>query len=153
MSSKPYLTRLDYVTAVIGCLILSSFWLIIATFPKFFFVNPTNQLDQLRRFELVFSTIGWISISTLAPIVLFLYSRGFHKVIKILPFTGLLWPISLITAQITSYVQVGDFYLEYLTQFPIFVYSDIILPILILLIWVDLKMAHSRPNIKVESFG
>jgi len=153
MSNKPYLTRLDYVTALIGCMILSSFWLIIATFPKFFFVNPINQLDQLRRLELVFSTIGWISISTLAPIVLFLYSRGYHRVIKLLPITALLWPISLITAQITSFVQVGNFYFEYLTQFPIFVYTDILLPILILLIWVDLKMTHSRPSIKVESFG
>jgi hypothetical protein len=141
---KVLLTRLDYVAALIGCLIFLVFWLVIATFPNFFFINPQNQLDPLRRAELIFSSIGWILISTFAPICLLIYSRGRHGAIKFLPVTALVWPISLVTAQITSYVQTGYFYLEYLTQFPIFVFTDIALPILILIIWVDLREHHSK---------
>ena len=120
------------------------FWLVIATFPNFFFINPQNQVDPLRRAELVLSTIGWILISTAAPICLLIYSRGRHYAIKFLPLTALVWPISLVIAQVTSYIQTGYFYLEYLTQFPIFVFTDIALPILILIIWVDLREHRSK---------
>jgi hypothetical protein len=61
-----------------------------------------------------------------------------------LPLTAVVWPISLVIAQVTSYIQTGYFYLEYLTQFPIFVFTDIALPILILIIWVDLREHHSK---------
>ena len=120
------------------------FWLVIATFPNFFFINPQNQVDPLRRAELVLSTIGWILISTATPICLLIYSRGRHYAIKFLPLTALVWPISLVIAQVTSYIQTGYFYLEYLTQFPIFVFTDIALPILIVIIWVDLREHHSK---------
>jgi len=125
-------------------LIFIIFWLVIATFPNFFFINPQNQVDPLRRAELVLSSIGWIFISTAAPICLLIYSRGRHYAIKFLPLTAVVWPISLVIAQVTSYIQTGYFYLEYLTQFPIFVFTDIALPILILIIWVDLREHHSK---------
>jgi len=125
-------------------LIFIIFWLVIATFPNFFFINPQNQVDPLRRAELVLSTIGWILISTATPICLLIYSRGRHYAIKFLPLTALVWPISLVIAQVTSYIQTGYFYLEYLTQFPIFVFTDIALPILIVIIWVDLREHHSK---------
>ncbi len=153
MSSKALLSRLDYVSGLLGGLILTSFWLIVATFPKFFLINPQNQVDPLRRAELLLSTTGWILLSTATPLILFIYSRGVHRVIMFLPFTALVWPISLVISQVTSYIQTGYFYLEYLTQFPIFIYTDIILPILVLIIWVDLRSKHSIYQIKVESYG
>ncbi len=147
MSSATKLTRLDYVVALLSCMIFLTFWLVIATFPNFYFVNPQNQVDPLRRFELVLSTIGWISISTLAPIVLMVYSFGDHGAIRLLPLTALIWPSSLVIAQVTSYVQTGYFYFEYLSNFPILIYTDIILPLLIMIIWFDLK-SH-KPKLKM----
>ena len=153
MIRNHYLSRLDYVTGLIGGLIITSFWLIVATFPKFFLVNPTNQDDPLRRAELVLSTVGWLLLSTIAPLILFVYSRGTHSVIKLLPLTALVWPISLTISQLTSYVQTGYFYLEYLTKFPIFIYTDIVLPILVLIVWIDLRAKHNAPKADVESYG
>ncbi len=153
MIRKHYLSRLDYVTGLIGGLIITSFWLIVATFPKFFLVNPGNQTDPLRRAELLLSTTGWLLLSTIAPLILFIYSRGTHRAIKFLPITALVWPISLTISQFTSYIQTGYFYLEYLTKFPIFIYTDIVLPILVLIIWMDLRAKHAVPKSDVESFG
>lgn len=150
MSTASKLTRLDYVVALLSCMIFLSFWLVIATFPNFYFINPQDQVDTLRRVELVISTIGWFSISTLGPILLMIYSFGHHRAIKWLPFAGLLWPVSLIISQVTSYIQTGFFYLEYLTNFPIFIYTDLILPILIMLIWLDLKHKKSKPVNEVQ---
>jgi hypothetical protein len=149
MSTPSKLSRLDYVVGLISCMVFLSFWLVIATFPNFYFINPENQIDPLRRAELILSTIGWISISTICPIILMIYSSGHHRVIKLLPWSGLLWPVSLVISQVTSYVQTGYFYFEYLTNFPVFIYTDIVLPVLITFIWIDLKSKRAviTPNV------
>jgi hypothetical protein len=133
------LSQVDYVTGLIGSMMLIVYWLIIATLPDFFFINPTGEATQLRRAELILSTIGWVLSSTAAPILLFLYASGAHKARNFLPITALLWPISLFISQSTSYILNGTFYLDYLINYPIFIYTDLILPIFILMIWWDLR--------------
>ena len=133
------LSQVDYVTGLIGSMMLIVYWLIIATLPDFFFINPTGEATQLRRAELILSTIGWVLSSTVAPILLFLYASGVHKARNFLPITALLWPISLFISQSTSYILDGAIYLDYLINYPIFIYTDLILPIFILMIWWDLR--------------
>ena len=133
------LSQVDYVTGLIGSMMLIVYWLIIATLPDFFFINPTGEATQLRRAELILSTIGWVLSSTVAPILLFLYASGVHKARNFLPITALLWPISLFISQSTSYILDGAFYLDYLINYPIFIFTDLILPIFILMIWWDLR--------------
>jgi hypothetical protein len=52
---------------------------------------------------------------------------------------GLVYPLSLIASQTTIYLRTGTLYVKYLTDFPIFIFTDIILPFLVILIWHDLK--------------
>lgn len=139
MSRAKRLSQVDYVTGLIGSMMLIVYWLIIATLPDFFFVNPTGEATQLRRAELILSTIGWVLSSTVAPILLFLYASGFHRARNFLPITALLWPISLFISQSTMYVLDGTFYLDYLLKYPIFIYTDVVLPIFILVVWWDLR--------------
>lgn len=133
------LEQIEYITGLVGAMILIVYWLIVATLPDFFFINPTGEASQLRRAELVLSTIGWIMMSTVAPIALFLYSSGFKAARKILPYTALVWPVSLIISQITVYILDGSFYLDYLMKFPIFIFTDFVLPVFIIMIWIDLR--------------
>ncbi len=140
MQDARRIQRLAEVTALIGTMILIVFWLVVATFPKFFFFNPLGGSNTLRRFELVISTIGWIGISTIVPILLFLMAYGKNGVRKYLPFAALLYPLSLIVSQITIYVQTGSAYISYLKNFPIFIFTDVILPVLIMFLWHDLKV-------------
>lgn len=133
------LEQLDFVTGTIGAMMLIVFWLIIATVPDFFFVSPTGENSQLRRAELILSTVGWVLTSTGAPIALMMYSAGFHKMRHFLPYTALVWPISLIISQVTVYILDGSFYLDYLITYPIFFYTDLVLPIFILILWHDLR--------------
>jgi len=136
---------------VIAALTFLVFWLTIATFPDFFFFNPLGNQNSLRRFELVFSTIGWISISTIAPILLLLYSSGSTRIGRFLPFTALLWPISLIVSQVTRYVQSGSFYFGYLKSFPIFIFTDILLPVILMTVWVAIR--HHRKFLGQEAIS
>lgn len=133
------LEQIEYITGLVGAMILVSYWLIVATLPDFFFVNPSGEASQLRRAELVLSTIGWILMSTGAPIALFLYSSGVRQARKFLPYTALVWPISLVISQVTVYILDGSFYLDYLLKFPIFIFTDFVLPVFILMIWYDLR--------------
>ena len=134
---------------VIAAMNFLVFWLTIATFPDFFFFNPLGNQNVLRRFELVISTVGWISISTLAPILLLLYSTGSTKIGRFLPFCALLWPVSLIVSQVTRYVQSGSFYFGYLRSFPIFIFTDILLPIILMTVWVAIR--HQRKLVGQEA--
>lgn len=133
------LSQVDYVVGLIGSMMLIVYWLIIATLPDFFFISPTGESSQVRRAQLILSTIGWVLSSTVAPIALFLYSSGFHKARNILPYTALVWPVSLIISQCTVYILDGAFYLDYLVDFPVFIYTDLVLPIFIMMIWHDLR--------------
>ncbi len=138
-SEKSRLTRLDFIVGILGAVILIVFWLVVATFPSFFFFNPIGDENQLRRLELVFSTFGWFLTSTVAPFLLFFYASGKHQALKYLPFTAIIYPVSLVVSQVTIYAETGNTYISYLNNFPIFFFTDILLPILILFIWHDLK--------------
>lgn len=133
------LKRLDYIVGLLGVMIMFTFWLVVATFPSFYFFNPLGQTNTLRRFELILSTIGWIGVSTIAPLLLFAFASGLRGARHFLPIAGFFYPVSLAISQITSYVETGSAYLSYLRNFPIFFLTDLILPILILFIWHDLK--------------
>lgn len=133
------LEQIEYIAGLLGAMILIVYWLIVATFPDFFFINPVGEASQLRRAELIFSTFGWILMSTVAPIALLLYSSGISKAKNILPITALVWPVSLVISQVTVYILDGSFYLDYLLTFPIFIFTDLVLPIIILMIWHDLR--------------
>jgi hypothetical protein len=139
MVRKKNLTKIDYVASLMGAMMLVCFWLIVATLPDFFFINPVGVNSEIRRAELVLSTIGWLLLSTGAPLCLFLYSAGIHKARKFLPITALWWPISLAISQVTVYILDGAFYLDYLLNYPIFIFTDIILPIFVMMLWHDLR--------------
>jgi hypothetical protein len=139
MSSKRTIHRLDYVVGLLGVLILIAFWLVVATFPAFFLFNPFKQSDMLRRFELALSTFGWLGISTAVPFLLFLYASGKTKSRKYLLFFALVYPVSLVASQITVWIRDGSPYLSYLVNFPIFIFTDLLLPILVVVLWRDLK--------------
>jgi hypothetical protein len=133
------LHKLEYTVGLLASLIFIVFWLLVATFPSFFLFNPFKEPDQLRRAELALSTAGWLMISTGVPIVLFLYASGRTRARLLLPFFALIYPISLVISQVTIYARTDVTYLSYLTDFPIFIFTDVLLPIFILFIWHDLK--------------
>lgn len=139
MVRQKRLEQIEFITGLVGGMMLIVYWLIVATLPDFFFINPSGSSSQLRRAELILSTLGWVLMSTVAPVALMLYSSGFHNARKVLPYTALVWPVSLIISQITVYILDGTFYFDYLMKFPIFFYTDLILPIFILIIWHDLR--------------
>jgi hypothetical protein len=72
---------LDLVLSVLALTTTAVVWLIIFTFPDFFFINPLDGATNLRKIALVISTIGWISQGTLPGITLLMYTSGRRRAI------------------------------------------------------------------------
>lgn len=60
------------------------------------------------------------------------------------------WPVAIVLAQISAYAETGESYLDYLFEYPIFVLTDIALPIFILFKWSDMRTAVARAEIDLE---
>jgi hypothetical protein len=129
------------VVASFGIFVSALFWLVVATYPSFFFFNPFEEKDSLRATFLTVSTVGWILIS-IGPALLFcLYALGYARALRLLPFVALVWPASLLINHISLAIQKGQWYTGYLLDYPIFIATDILLPLLLMAVWAELRPA------------
>jgi hypothetical protein len=123
----------------IGVFISFLIAVVVLTFPKFFLFNPLAEGNGVRAFELTVSSFGWVLLLIGPAIVLVRYASGYKNLIGLLPFIALVWPVSLIVSHVTLFLQQGVWYTGYLIQYPIFVLTDIVLPIFLLYIWEILR--------------
>lgn len=142
MNEKPVPRQqapLDYVLSVFALTIGAVVWLIVFTFPDFYFVDPFEGSTALRKIALTFSTIGWISQGTLPTITLLLYASGRRRAIEWLWVGALLWPVSLLFSQVTNYAENRAWFGDYLTDYPVFGFTDIALPLVLMYLWTRLR--------------
>lgn len=58
----------------------------------------------------------------------------------------MLWPASIVINQITLFVMDGVWYSGYLIQYPIFILTDILMPIFLIFIWQFLRERPSHQD-------
>lgn len=124
---------------LIAFLFATFFWGVVFTFPDFFFFNPLEQSSTLRQIQLIISSVGWISLSTGLPVVLLLIADGHHRLVSALPYLSLLWPVAVASTQITLFMQNNEWYVGYLKNYPVFIVTEIILPLCGVLLWRQLR--------------
>ena len=137
--------------ATIRALLLTSgvffsltFWLVVATYPSFFLFNPFAFQDASRAALLAVMMLGWLVLAN-APFLIFgFFALGFQRVLSLLPIVALLWPVSLIVNHVSLAVVEGNWYLGYLADYPIFVVTDILMPLVLIAIWLELR-PHNHP--------
>ncbi len=134
-------SRFEYLASTFGVAIFAFYWGVITSFPEFYFVNPNNE-EPARAVAIVFLIIGWFSISTLAPIVLFQFGAGKYRTIAALPYVVAVWPVSILVAQIERMVTTGQNYLSYLIDTPLFLATDLIIPLALISLWLRLRLHH-----------
>jgi hypothetical protein len=120
-----------FITIFMGALVL--------TFPRFFLFNPMAEGDPVRALELTVSSVGWVLLALGPAIILMRYREGRFTLIRFLPIVALVWPVSLIANHLTLFLQKGVWYTGYLIQYPIFLLSDIVLPIFLIYLWDILR--------------
>lgn len=124
--NEPRLTSLLLGAGALGTL---TFGATILTYNDFFLFNPLDSTDPIRKFFLVLTTMGW-TISLLGPILVLLFNAlGKSGAIRVLPWVALAWPVSLILNHSALLIQTHKLYLGYLGVYPIFIVTDIALPL------------------------
>ena len=131
------------VVASFGIFVSALFWLVVATYPSFFFFNPFAETDALRATMLTLTTIGWVLISTGTVVLFALYAMGHARALRLLPIVALAWPISLLINQVTLFIQKGEWFTGYLLDYPVFIATDILLPVLLIAVWTELRPAFA----------
>ncbi len=105
----------------------------ILTYPEFFLFNPFDSVDPIRRFFLALTTLGWVT-TLLGPLVLLsLHAVGLSKRLHLMDIFALAWPASLIINHLALLIQTHKLFIGYLGVYPIFIVTDIALPILYVL--------------------
>ena len=130
---------LDFVISVFALAIGAVVWLIIFTFPDFYFLDPRDGESTLRKIALTLSTIGWISQGILPTALLLLYASGRRRAIEWLWVGALFWPASLLFSQVSNYAENRAWFGDYLTDYPIFGFTDIALPLVLMYLWTRLR--------------
>ena len=129
--AEPNLNLLFLAVGVLGTL---TFATTILSYQDFFLFNPLESTDPTRRVFLFLTTVGWVT-SLIGPLaVLILNALGKPKAVQLLPWLALAWPVSLIINHLALLIQTHKVFLGYLGVYPIFIVTDIALPILYVLI-------------------
>jgi hypothetical protein len=126
------------------------YWLMVFTFQDFFLFNPAEGNGLFREVTLWLALGGWLVAAIGSPIALLLVSQGSLRALNFLPFTALLWPVSVVLAQISAYADTGESYLGYLFDYPVFVVTDIALPAFILVKWSRMRETLARAEIAMS---
>ena len=123
----------ERVAALAVTLFTIAFWLVILTFPNFFFYNPFETEDAVFRIEQIFSTFAWITSASLPLLFAWLKKINGLSTRPLFLVAVALWPFAIFLIQVTSAVRGLGFY-SYLGNFPILALTDIIAPVFLMLI-------------------
>jgi hypothetical protein len=66
---------------------------------------------------------------------------GHARALRLLPIVALTWPVSLLINHVTLFIQKGQWFTGYLLDYPIFIATDILLPVLLIAVWAELRPA------------
>ena len=138
--------RLDYLATTFAIVLFSLYWLLIFTYSEFYFINPFLESNPFRVLSLLLTVVGWIAISSFAPLSLLLVGMGKSKAIDALPFAAAIWPISIICSQIVVFLETGSGYWAYLIETPVFLATDFIVPMALVALWLRLRIEHLDEN-------
>jgi len=112
------------------------YWAMVFTYRDFFLFNPMAVDGIGREVVLWLCLIGWILASTVSPILIWLASTGNVLALRLIPVAALWWPASILLSQTTLLITTGNNYFGYLVEYPIFLITDVALPILVMWKWV-----------------
>ena len=139
VNQMPSLRVTRYKVASFGVFTSLAFLLIVATYPSFFLFDPSKQTDSVRFLILIASTIAWLLIALGPAVVFTLVALGRQKTIHLLPFIALAWPLMIAVNHLHLWVTTGQSHLGYLIQFPVFAITDLLTPLLLVILYLEFR--------------
>ena len=111
--------------------ISTSLALQIATYPSVFFANPFSDPSMtVVGVSQVFSLVGWIVLLFAPPVIVVFRAHLGRRFSVYMTVAALVWPVAQVLDQGVSFVVTGGLGSLDLVRFPIFAFSDIVVPII-----------------------
>lgn len=130
---------LRYLLVTFGVFTSAFFWLVVATFPSFYLFNPLANPSPARAVLLTAMMLAWLALSC-GPVLIFgALAAGNDKPLRWLPAVALAWPLLLLVNHVSLAVVEHHWYTGYLIQYPVFVATDVLLPLLLVAVWWELN--------------
>ncbi len=110
--------------------------LVTLTFLGFFFTDPLQYgLTALAVTQFI-SQFFWLVLIVVPPVLISF--RSWNPLIKTVFLVAVLaWPVVLIVIRALLLIQTGDAYLSYLVAYPIFIFTDLLVPVIYVFIWIQ----------------
>ena len=137
--SAPNLNNLLLIVAIFGSSIIGT---VVATYPSFFLFNPLESSDAWRVVTLTLTSIGWVTLFIGPLVALALNALGKPRAVRVLPWVALAWPVALIINHLALLIQTHKLFLGYLLVYPVFMITDILLPVVYVAIFFHLKRSR-----------
>ena len=109
--------------------------LVYLSYPEFFTWNPANSANLVFGWLQYISSFAWFS-AALGPLAFWISGSEFSQR-KSLAYlvSALFWPAALVALHIYLFFSSGNAGLAYLVNYPIFVLTDIIFPVIYVQLW------------------
>lgn len=109
---------------------------IVLSFRGYFFFLPNfSRTHQIIAYVQVLTTIGWIFLILLPPIVLWKWSAWGKLGPSLLLIGALLWPVSTVAIKMLNFSFNGDPYMAYMVERPIFLLMEYVIPGFYFYVW------------------
>lgn len=120
---------------------------VVATYPEFFLFNPFDSGDWVRSVCLTLTSLGWLTLAVGPLVILALNASGKDSAIRFLPWVALAWPAALVINHVALLIQTHKLYVGYLAVYPIFIITDICLPLAYLAVASYVKRTRSFSSV------
>jgi hypothetical protein len=125
----------ELMSVVIGLILL----FIAFYHPRFFFFNPLETEFHILGFAQIFAITAWFLL-TFGPVLILLSKVQFDGIWWALFLVAVIaWPASVIIIRVILLIQFSNAHFDYLVKDPVFIFSDILVPLAYLLIARRLK--------------
>ncbi len=122
------------------------------SYPEFFVWNPTQSLDPLLGWVQFTSTIAWF-ITMLVPTALWIAGSRFNPgKSRLYIGAAFAWPGVLSILHLYLLFRTGNAGFAYLINYPIFIFTDILAPVVYLQLWRLGRNQTSRSGLVKNDF-
>lgn len=117
--------------------------LVCLTFFGFFFNDPLQTGATALTVTQLVSEFAWVILIIVPPLLLSINNWNAFTKTALLG-AAIFWPVTLVTIRILLLAELGNPYLGYLVTYPIFIFTDILVPAAYVWTWV-MVIKESRP--------
>lgn len=127
--------RPHYWPLLLTSLVSLVFALEIWTFHKFFFFNPLEAGYPLVSIAQLCWFVALIVLIAVPPVVILRAQNEGRLAQLLFGVAAILWPASILFIRIAALISTGNAYVAYLVDYPIFLFTDLVVPVLYIWMW------------------